>query len=65
MKNELTDFFSQFGNVVSVKIPRDYKTKYIRGFAYVEFDKLSEAEEAVKHSSKCDLKGRKIYIQHH
>ncbi|NDV66242.1 ATP-binding protein [Bacteroides sp. 224] len=63
-ENELTDFFSQFGNVVSVKIPRDYKTKYIRGFAYVEFDKLSEAEEAVKHSSKCDLKGRKIYIQH-
>jgi ATP-dependent DNA helicase RecG len=63
-ENELTDFFSQFGDVLSVKIPRHFQTNYIRGFAYIEFESLSEAEKAVKSSSKCELKGRKIYIQH-
>lgn len=63
-ESELTEFFSQFGEVVSVKIPRHFQTKYIRGFAYIEYDKLTEAEKAVEHSSKCELKTRKIYIQH-
>ena len=63
-ESELSEFFSQFGEVVSVKIPRHFQTKYIRGFAYVEFDKIEEAEKAVTNSKKHELKNRKIYIQH-
>ncbi|MDO9184811.1 MAG: ATP-binding protein [Bacteroidia bacterium] len=62
-ETELTDFFSQFGDVVSVKIPRDIRTKYIKGFAFVEFHNLKDAENAINNSSKCELKTRKIYIQ--
>ena len=63
-ETELTEFFSQFGEVVSVKIPRQYRTNYIKGFAYVEFDKLEEAEKAVSNSKRHELKNRKIYIQY-
>jgi ATP-dependent DNA helicase RecG len=62
-ESELTDFFNQFGDVVSVKIPRHYQTKHIRGFAYVEYGNSDDADKAVKNSSQHELKGRKIYIQ--
>ena len=34
----LRDYFSQFGNVVSVNILTDKNTGKCRGFAYVEYD---------------------------
>lgn len=62
-EDELTTLFSQFGEVESVKIPRHFQTKQSRGFAFIEFDKKLDSEEAIKQSSKVELKGRKIYIQ--
>ncbi|WP_295213709.1 ATP-binding protein [uncultured Chryseobacterium sp.] len=60
---DLTDFFNKFGDVVSVKIPRRFQSKHIRGFAYVEYGNPEDAQNAIKNSSKYELKGRKIYIQ--
>ncbi|HTF17317.1 MAG TPA: ATP-binding protein [Chryseolinea sp.] len=60
---ELTDFFSQFGDVVSVKIPKHFQTKRNRGFAYVEYGNPSDAKKAIENSSKHELKNRKIHIQ--
>lgn len=62
-EDELCEFFNQFGEVVSVKIPRQFQTGYIRGFAYIEFGKPEDAAVAIRNSSKHELKGRKIYIQ--
>lgn len=63
-EKELIEFFSQFGEVASVKIPRHFQTKHIRGFAYVEYDSVEDSENAVKNSTKFELKERKIFIQH-
>ncbi|RZK38674.1 MAG: hypothetical protein EOO90_21495 [Pedobacter sp.] len=62
-EKELSDLFMKFGDVVSVKIPRHFKSKYIRGFAYVEFDKLENAEAAINKSSEIELRDRKLYVQ--
>jgi ATP-dependent DNA helicase RecG len=62
-EDELMECFSQFGEVESVKIPRHFQTGNSRGFAFIEFDKQSEAEKAIQHSSKIELKGRRIYVQ--
>lgn len=62
-EEELNDFFSQFGDVVSVKIPKHFQTKYLRGFAYVEYGNPNDAKNAIQNSSMHELKGRKIYIQ--
>lgn len=43
----LTDHFSQFGNVVSVKVLTDKTTGRKRGFAFIEFDDYDSVDKAV------------------
>lgn len=43
----LTDHFSQFGNVVGVKILTDKVTGRKRGFAFIEFDDYDSVDKAV------------------
>lgn len=62
-EDELMECFSQFGEVESVKIPRHFQTRNSRGFAFIEFDKQSDAEKAIQHSNQIELKGRRIYVQ--
>lgn len=50
-ENNLTEHFSQFGNVVSVKILTDKNTGRKRGFAFVEFDDYDAVDKAVLHKN--------------
>ncbi|XP_036213237.2 ribonucleoprotein RB97D isoform X2 [Bactrocera oleae] len=47
----LTEHFSQFGNVVGVKILTDKTTGRKRGFAFVEFDDYDAVDKAVLHKN--------------
>ena len=47
----LTDHFSQFGNVVGVKILTDKTTGRKRGFAFIEFDDYDSVDKAVLHKN--------------
>ncbi|WP_286882708.1 MULTISPECIES: ATP-binding protein [Sphingobacterium] len=62
-KKELTEFFNQFGEVVSVVIPRNFQTKSPRGFAYIEYATSENATNAIQNSSKYELNGKKIVIR--
>jgi len=62
-ESDMSIFFSQFGDVVAVKIPRPYGKKYNKGFCFVEFGNYEDAELAVSKSSQMELEERKIYIQ--
>ena len=44
----IKSLFSPCGNVVYVSLPRHKTTREIKGFAFVEFEKESEAEAALK-----------------
>lgn len=44
--DEVKSMFGQFGHVRDVHIPIDFNTRQPRGFAYIEFQNLNEAEEA-------------------
>lgn len=46
-EQSLTEHFSQFGNVVSVKILTDKVTGRKRGFAFLEFDDYDSVDKAV------------------
>merc|ERR1712212_245768 len=46
--DEVKELFGKYGHIRDVHIPMDFNTRQPRGFAYIEFQNLNEAEEAQK-----------------
>jgi RNA recognition motif-containing protein len=61
-EEELRGFFSRVGPLVQVFIPVDRDTGKRRGFAFVEFDERSQAEEAVRQLNGQQLRNRAISV---
>jgi len=59
---ELEDFFSQAGKVVSARIVNDRDTGRSKGFAFVEFETEAEAQNAMSTLHDQDLAGRQVKI---
>lgn len=64
VKNEdLMSFFTKYGNVSDVYIPKDYVSRKPRGFAFVEFEKKNSVEKLLNDTTPKFILGRRIYIQ--
>lgn len=61
-EQRLQELFERAGAVASVAIPVDRETGRKRGFAFVEMDTQSAAEEAIKILNGTDLEGRQIAV---
>lgn len=59
---ELSAFFSQFGEVLSARIIKDRETGRSRGFAFVEFNSEEAVEAALKATDQ-ELSGRNLNIR--
>ncbi len=59
---DLREHFSPVGTIVYVYLPKDRETGKPRGFAFVEFDTRTEAEEAIKRFNNQPFKGRPMAI---
>lgn len=59
---ELRKFFEEFGDIESLKIIRDPKTKRSKGYGFVKFYKQADAEKALKYSNTKDFKGRELCV---
>jgi cold-inducible RNA-binding protein len=59
---ELRQYFSQAGEVVSVFIPMDRATQRPRGFAFVEMADEASAEKAISMFDGQDMGGRRIAV---
>ncbi len=60
--DELGDFFSEVGNVESVKIIEDYETGHSRGFGFVQMYSEKEAEKAIEQLDGAELDGRELKV---
>ena len=60
--NDLQDYFSQAGTVVSVDIMQDRATGRSRGFAFVEMSSQAEADKAVEMFHQKDFQGRALTV---
>ncbi len=58
----LEDAFKAFGDVTSVKIPKDRMTGMVRGFGFVEMPDKAQAEEAIARMNGYDLEGQKLRV---
>jgi cold-inducible RNA-binding protein len=61
-ENDLQDYFSQAGTVVSVDIMQDRATGRSRGFAFVEMATQAEADKAVQMFHQKDFQGRTLTV---
>ena len=61
-EEELKEAFSEFGEVSSVNVITDKYSGQSKGFGFVEMEKNSEAEEAIKALNESSLKGRDIKV---
>jgi len=61
-EEELREAFSEFGEVSSVNVIMDKYSGQSKGFGFVEMEKNSEAEEAIKALNESSLKGRNIKV---
>ena len=59
---ELSQLFSQAGNVASARVVLDPATGRKRGFGFVEMATPEEAEAAVKMFNGSDVEGRSIVV---
>lgn len=59
---QLTDLFSQAGQVVSAEVKSDRMTGRSRGFGFVEMATDEETQKAIEMLNGHDLAGRKIVV---
>ncbi len=60
---DLKTLFSQAGDVVSVKIPKDHQTGQSRGFAFVEMSTRREAQKAVSMLNKRGFMEKELLVK--
>ena len=61
-ENDLQDYFSQAGSVVSVNIMQDRATGRSRGFAFIEMASPADAEKAISMFHQKDFQGRPLTV---
>ncbi|XP_046850273.1 serine/arginine-rich splicing factor 10-like [Xenia sp. Carnegie-2017] len=60
---DLRRIFGKYGRIQDVYIPCDYYTKKVRGFAYVQFEDIRDAEDALYYLDRVLVLGRELEVQ--
>ncbi len=61
-EEDLTNLFSEYGQVKEVKIIRDMFTQQTKGFGFVEMPGLADAQKAINGINTKEFKGKKLVV---
>ena len=61
-EEEITNLFTKYGKVSSVKILRDMFTQESRGFGFVEMPGQADGQKAIENLNTYELKGKKLVV---
>ncbi|CAG9312175.1 unnamed protein product [Blepharisma stoltei] len=62
-ESDLEEAFSKFGKITQCKIVKDQKTNKSRGFGFVSFESIDNAEEAIKEMNNKTVDGRELRVE--
>ncbi|KAL7664249.1 RRM domain-containing protein [[Candida] zeylanoides] len=62
-RKDMVELFGAYGNLKSVRVPKKFD-RSVRGFAFVEFALLKEAENAMRSLEGVHLLGRRLVMQY-
>ncbi len=62
-EEQLRVYFSQAGDVASVKIPKDHQSGVPRGFAFIEMSTRREAQKAVSMLNKKSFMEKELLVK--
>ena len=61
--SDLSALFTHFGTVINAKVYRDLSTQKSKGFGFVSFDSVANANQAVQQMNGYMIQGRKINVK--
>lgn len=61
-QEEIEDLFGEYGNVKNMQIIFDRQTANLKGYALIEYEKLEEAQEAIKNINGKMHMGKKLLV---
>lgn len=50
-------YFDGFGTILNIELPRDHITQAPKGYVIIEFEKASQADEAIEMLDGMDING--------
>ena len=62
-ESDLMNFFSKYGEVTDIVLPKDRNSGSLRGFAFIEFDKNETVKTILNDTSIKEILGRRINIR--
>ena len=60
--NELSELFSEYGEVKSANVIMDRSSGLSKGYGFVEMDDKNSAEEAIQYLNGKEVKGRELRV---
>ena len=61
-EDDVLDKFADYGEVKNIHLNLDRRTGFAKGYALLEFEARSEAEEAIENMNDSDILGQKIAV---
>lgn len=62
-EEELKNVFAEYGSVEECKLITDFRTGRSKGFAFVKFATVEDAQSAMEQLNEQELQGRKLFIK--
>lgn len=63
-EDDILDAFGEYGTIKNIHLNLDRRTGFARGYAFLEYETLQEAENAVKEGHGSLLLGEKVLVSH-
>ncbi|KAF1347024.1 hypothetical protein BDV97DRAFT_231390 [Delphinella strobiligena] len=63
-QDSLTGYFSEFGSINGIRLPTDRETGAPKGYGYIEFSSIEEAQGALDTMNGADVDGRAIRLDY-